>query len=94
MERTKNLLMGIIRCELVGKELDAEMREKLDTDTLMSLFSLAKSHDLAHIVAAFLEKNEFLPEGEPGEQFKKQKNARYVPLSRIFARDTRFKADS
>ena len=85
MQDIKNLTLQIIRLEILRGEADADLREKLDTDTLSGILSLSKAHDLAHIVASFLERNGMLPDGEIGEKIKKQKMLamyRYLQISR------------
>ena len=85
MERTTDLLIEIIRRELKKEDATEEIREKLDTDTLKRILLLSKSHDMAHIVASFLERSGLLPEGEDGEKIKKLKMLamyRYLGFSR------------
>ena len=85
MERTTDLLIDILRCELKKENATEEIREKLDTDTLKRILSLSKSHDMAHIVASFLERSGLLPEGEAAEKIKKLKMLamyRYLGFSR------------
>ena len=85
MQDIKNLTLQIIRLEILRGEADDALREKLDTDTLYGILSLPKAHDLAHIVASFLERNGLLPDGELGEKIKKQKMLamyRYLQISR------------
>ena len=85
MERTTDLLIEIIRRELKKEDATEEIREKLDTDTLKRILSLSKSHDMAHIVASFLERSGLLPEGEAAEKIKKLKMLamyRYLGFSR------------
>lgn len=85
MENAKNLMLEIIRRELSGESATDEIRAKLDTDTVKHILVLSKSHDLAHIVADFFEKNGLMPEGEVGDYLKKQKMLamyRYLGFSR------------
>ena len=85
MERTTDLLIEIIRHEIKKENATEEFLEKLDTDTLKRILSLSKSHDMAHVVASFLERSGRLPEGEAGEKIKKLKMLamyRYLGFSR------------
>ena len=85
MERTTDLLIEIIRREIKKENATEEFLEKLDMDTLKRILSLSKSHDMAHIVASFLERSGRLPEGEAGEKIKKLKMLamyRYLGFSR------------
>ena len=85
MERTTDLLIEIIRHEIKKENATEEFLEKLDTDTLKRILSLSKSHDMAHIVASFLERSGRLPDGEVGEKIKKHKMLamyRYLGFSR------------
>lgn len=85
MEQTKRLMINLIRAELKHESIDDYTRQCLDESTLQRLLLLSKSHDLAHIIASLLERLKLLPEGEVGEQFKKQKMLamyRYLQISR------------
>lgn len=85
MQDIKNLTLQIIRLELTRGNADDDLRQKLDTDTLMGILSLSKAHDLSHIIASFLERNGLLPDGDFGEKIKKQKMLamyRYLQISR------------
>ena len=85
MESTKNLMLDIIRRELKGEDATKEIRAKLDTDTIKRILLLSKSHDMAHIVASFLERCGLLPEGDFGAEIKKLKMLamyRYLGFSR------------
>lgn len=62
------IMLSLIRATLNGEEYDVP--QECD---ITALISLAKRHDLAHIVAHALEKRALLPRNELGEEFKKQK---------------------
>ncbi len=65
MERKnlEKLLISILNCELNETELPVSVKEQLNPDIVSILYSLAKHHDLAHIVASSLYKNG-LPVGD------------------------------
>ena len=73
MERAKNIMLELIRIELCGEKRYEGLCNSLDEDTIKSILSLSKAHDLAHIIAHALEKAGALPEGAIGENAKKQK---------------------
>ncbi len=85
MKSTTELLIEIIRLEIKKEDATEEIRQRLDADTLKLILSLSKSHDMAHIVASFLERSGLLPDGETGEKIKKIKMLamyRYLGFSR------------
>lgn len=65
-------MMQLIKSELCGKLGDDLDRDALSDDFLSQLYSLAKSHDLAHIVGSALKNNGLLPKNEIGAKFEKQ----------------------
>lgn len=73
MNRTKNIMLELIRSELCKTELPKNLCDDLDASAIKDILSLAKSHDLAHIVSSALEKANLLPKDELGEKAKKQK---------------------
>lgn len=65
-----NMLMDLIRSQICG----AKGVEYVDVsaETMSSLYSLSKSHDMSHILAAELEKQGLLKDDEIGNKFRKQ----------------------
>lgn len=64
MQRTvKNVFFALLRFEMNGDKLCEDIKNFITVDTLPALFTLAKWHDLAHLVADALDKNGLLPEG-------------------------------
>ena len=51
MKELYRIFFLTLRAGLEGRELDTDVAEKVDADILRKLYSLAKHHDMAHIVA-------------------------------------------
>lgn len=45
------LLSALLRCELIGEELSDEYIEKITATTLAEVYSIANTHDAAHMIA-------------------------------------------
>ena len=68
---TQSLFINLIRYSVCGEKLDNISKSEIG---YQALYSLAKSHDLTHIVSHALEKNGLLPDDEElAKSFKKQK---------------------
>ncbi len=73
----QNIFIKILRAELSEATLDTEIREQLTPGVISALYELSKRHDLAHIVAASLQKNGLLTDDQVSAKFK-QENAQAV----------------
>ena len=51
MKELYSIFFRTLRAGLEGRELDTEAARSIDPDTLRKLYSLAKHHDMAHIMA-------------------------------------------
>ena len=71
MERVLTTMMQLIRCEITGEPLPAELSAGLSDDDLASLYRLSRTHDLAHLTGAALDAHHLLPDGAVAEQFRK-----------------------
>ncbi len=72
MEKTVKLLFSLINHELFGRPLPEEVKEPLGEEELKSLHALSEKHDLAHLVADALYKNQLLTQGSTmAEKFQK-----------------------
>ena len=70
---TKDVLFALLRYELQDKPLSDEIKQAITPELLPSLFSLSKKHDLCHLVAEALIKNDLLPKtNEFYKQFFRQ----------------------
>ena len=69
------LFFALIRCTICEKQLPEKVKTTLQEheDAYSSLFTLSKSHDLAHLICDSLDKNDLLPENAIGEQFRSQR---------------------
>ncbi|MBO5869162.1 MAG: nucleotidyltransferase family protein [Clostridia bacterium] len=71
MENITKILMKCIRSEVFSD--NANIPDSLTEEEINSLYVLSKKHDLAHIVASFLEKRGLIDNATVGQQFAKQK---------------------
>ena len=60
---TKELLFSLLRYEIDGERIDEEIRN-LIPQRLSAIYNLAKLHDLAHLLAEPLDKNNLFPENQ------------------------------
>ncbi len=72
-ERVVRLLFDLIRGEIFGSEISAVGFPEVDEETLISLYKLAKSHDVVHIVANGLKKLGNLGDNEISAKYEKQR---------------------
>lgn len=72
MNQLANILFALLRAEVCGTEPDESCKEALTPEVLPRLYALAKHHDLAHIVAAALDRLGLLSDDEVSEKFRKQ----------------------
>lgn len=77
--QTEQLFLALLRSELAGVPLSVEEQSLLTEEALNPLYTLAKRHDLAHLVTGALEKAQRLGEDAVSQKFKK---ARYAAVYR------------
>lgn len=79
------LLFSLLRFEICQTAILDETKNQISPDRLPAIYKLSKSHDLAHLVADSLQKNELLPKGTEAEKrFLQERNLaiyRYEQLS-------------
>ncbi len=56
--KIKDMLFPLLRCGLDGTPISEEVKNALSDEALSELFRMAKHHDVAHLVAAGLEKSQ------------------------------------
>ena len=81
------LLFACLRYSVCGTELREAEKSALSGPSLVTLYQLAASHDLAHLVCDALQKNDLLPQDKIGQAFRKQKDLavyRYIQQSAAF----------
>ena len=54
------IMFALLRSALFDTELDGEVKNQITTETLPKLYRMSKVHDLTHLVALGLEKNDLL----------------------------------
>ena len=69
MNEVNNILFALLRSAVFSHELDSGLFESFDSEKLDELYSLSKKHDLAHLVAAALDKENLSDDGETGKRF-------------------------
>ncbi len=72
METTRSIMTRLI-CHLLPDAQQYETIESLNDDLLSKLYEMSAKQDLAHLVAASLEKKGLLPKNQIGKAFEKQK---------------------
>ncbi len=70
---TNEILIALLTSELMGRAVDERIKAELSEEKIAELYSLSKHHDLAHIVAAALDKAGILKEGEIFSLFKNER---------------------
>lgn len=89
----EEIFFELLRSEVCGAELSFEIKNEIIPESFSSIYKLAKSHDLAHVVAEALKKNGFLPEDSSEEMlFLKERNMaiyRYEQMQYEYIRITR-----
>ena len=72
MSYTPDILFELIRCEMNATCISNETKEQLTPEVLKELYILSKSHDIAHIVSAALDKIGLIGKDELSELYRKQ----------------------
>ena len=67
------LLQKILGCALGSPTRDDALFSSIDSETLTKLYTLSKSHDLAHVVYDVLQGYSYMQESPIGMKFQKQK---------------------
>ena len=65
------IMFSLIRSEICGTALEESIKTELSAKVCKELFALSNMHDVAHIVASALFKNELLGEEDISAAFKK-----------------------
>lgn len=68
---TESIMFSLIRSEICGIALEESIKTELSAKIGKELFVLSNKHDVAHIVASALFKNELLDEEDISAAFKK-----------------------
>ena len=59
LSQIKEIMLSLIRCELTNNEIDETTKRLLENQILLSdLFIFSKRHDLSHLMASVLSKND------------------------------------
>lgn len=74
MEKIKGLLWKCLRFEILGTELSVQDKQVFSEENIKQLYKIAKKHDIAHIVADALDKNDLLQEENLRKQFIMERN--------------------
>lgn len=67
----KSIMFSLIRSEICGVALEESIKTELSAEVAKELFTLSNKHDVAHIVASALFKNELLGEEAISAAFEK-----------------------
>ena len=81
MNKIVDIMLGSIRAQVCGSKYTIESR--LSDEELKALYSLSKSQDMAHIVAAELGLQGLLGDDEISKKFKKQQMIAVLRYERI-----------
>lgn len=82
-EEVSGIIKALLKCELVGGELDSGVKNKLTPDILMQVYSLSKKHDVAHIVGDTLIRNKVELSAEVKGAFLKQQSLAVFRYERL-----------
>ena len=69
MEQVIKLCMQVIRAEVTGETLSEEVIRQITPEMMAKLYQISSKHDLAHIVAVVLQKNNLLGEDALSKRF-------------------------
>ncbi len=72
MESTVEIMQGLL-CDMFPTTKQRELPNEIHPEILKKLYELSAKHDIAHLIAAALEKRGLLHDDEIGKAFKKQK---------------------
>lgn len=79
MNQVIEIFLKLVKSEILATPLEDGVAKSVTPDMLKQLYALSKQHDMAHIVAAALEKNNLLGEDEIS---KKMRNSMYMAVWR------------
>lgn len=83
MKDIAEIMMGLIRYEF-GEELPQEIKNLITGKNLPLIYDLSKKHDLVHLVADALLKNQMLPDGTIANQrFSHERNLAILRYEQI-----------
>ena len=73
LSQIKEIMLSLIRCELTNNEIDETTKRLLENQILLSdLFIFSKRHDLSHLMASVLSKNDMLAQDEISKKYQQQ----------------------
>lgn len=83
MQDIAKIMMGLVRYEF-GEELTQEIKNSITGKNLPLIYDLAKKHDIVHLVADALLKNQMLPEGTIAfDRFSHERNLAILRYEQI-----------
>lgn len=88
MNQVVEIFFKLVKSEILATPLEDGVAKSVTPDMLKQLYALSKQHDMAHIVAAALEKNNLLGEDEIS---KKMRNSMYMAVWRDELREKELK---
>lgn len=65
----EKLFFALLRCSITGEEIPSELRARLDLPCIKAVLSLARKHDLSHLVAKALIDNDCASDEQTKEDF-------------------------
>ena len=68
----RQLFFNLIRQEICGTEVNKEIYENIDSDTLDLLYAFSKKHDITSIIAVALSKSGYLSDNGLAERFNSE----------------------
>lgn len=70
--KTFELLLALLRSEIFGEPLSAAVLEQINGENLSQIYSVSKSHDMAHVIGSALANNKLLGNDEISKKFQKK----------------------
>ena len=83
--KEQSLIFELLGSALKGKELESSVKEALDQPTVTAIYDLAQKHDLAHVIAYGLRKNDVAIGDEIGAKLKKAETLSFYRNERLKA---------
>lgn len=73
ISQLRKIMLSLITCEIQDNGIDESIKASLkDTTIFLELYKFSKKHDLSHLVASSLSKNDMLAQDEVSRKFQQQ----------------------
>ena len=83
--KERRLIFELLGSAINGNELSSSVKEALDHTDITAVYDIAKKHDLAHVIAYGLRKNDVAIGDEIGAKLKKAETLSFYRNERLKA---------